>query len=269
MRYSIVRLLCCLLAGIGLFSCKKGTLLEGEKFMELSVPFVLTTTDTLDVFVDGHLERTAENIKGHSVSVLLKQKSQLQLSIRKKGSATVLKDTTINVTTNSLSLSYAYDPALGFNQFVKGSDFEHPSTDSIAFILINKFTNFGSGKINVTIFRNNSKDYTANPADSVTILKNIPLGGMSEKVILPVKAADGTKNLYVIVVRDAVSGIDPNAEYTRDFGAPENSAYNFINDDSNAQASPGLINGISIFPLSYDTGSKVYYMTDTQIAFQL
>lgn len=235
--------------------------------MEVYIPFVFETSDTLDLYVDGKLVQTQTTNRG-SFSVVLKQKEQLNISIHKTGEAAALTDTTVTVKTDRVSLSYAYDPALGFNRFVKAGDFVRPSADSIAFIIANKYTNFGSGRINVTIYRNNSKDYTANPADSVTIIKDIALGAMSEKIVLPAKTADGTKNLYIIVVRDAISGMDGYQEYTTDYGMPANAAYTFINDDNAANAASGLINGIAIVPFIYDSGSKIYNLPDVSVAFQ-
>lgn len=269
MRNSIVVLLLCILSGMQLLSCKKGQPLEGEQFMELTIPSVFSTDDSLDMYVDGRLELSRVNKGGSLDKIILKRKDQITVSIHKAGTDIVLKDTTVTVTTEKITLSYAYDASLGFNQFVKSGDFARPGADSIAFILINKYTDFGSGKINVTIYRNNSYDYTANPADSVTTIKNIALGKMSEKVVLPDKAADGTKNLYVIVVRDAVTGVDGNGEYITDYGQPVNSAYNYLNKDACLLSSPGNINGIVINSLLYDGGGKIYNMPDTGIAFQL
>ncbi|SKD08995.1 hypothetical protein SAMN05660461_4872 [Chitinophaga ginsengisegetis] len=257
-----------ILFGIQLLSCKKGTVLEGEKFVEVYIPFVFNTGDTLDLLVDGKLAQTQTTSRSF-FNVVLKQKDQLNISIRKTGSTEVLKDTTVTVSSEKISLGYAYEPSLGFNRFVKPGDFERPSSDSIAFILINKYTGFGSGKINVTIYRNNSKDYTANPADSVTTIKNIALGTMSEKIVLPANSGDGTKNLYVIIVRDAVSGVDGYQEYYTDYGMPANSASVFINEDNAASAVSGVINGISIVPYIYDTGSKIYALPDVTVTFQL
>jgi hypothetical protein len=259
--------LLCIVLGMQLLSCKKGTLLEGEKFMEVYIPFVFETGDTLDLYVDGKKVQTQPVKRGFPFNVVLKQKDQLNISIRKTGTTTILKDTTVAVKTERLALSYAYDPTLGFNRFVNPGDFDRPSSDSIAFILLNNYTDFGSGKINVTIYRNNSKDYTANPADSVTTIKDIALGTMSEKFVLPVSSVDGTKNLYVAVVRDAVSGVDGYGEYNSDYG-PANAAYVFINDDATSSAANGFINGIKINLFKYDSGSKIYYLPDAAIAFQ-
>ena len=267
MRYSTVMFLLCILLGMQLLSCKKGTVLEGEKFVEVYIPFVFKAGDTLDLYLDGKLAQT-QTTNRSSFNVVMKQKEQLNISIHKAGVAVALIDTTVAVKTDRVSLSYAYDPTLGFNRFVNPGDFDRPSADSIAFIFANKYTNFGSGRINVTIYRNNSKDYTANPADSVTIIKDIALGAMSEKVVLPAKTADGTKNLYIIIVRDAASGIDGYQEYTTDYGMPANSAYTFINDDNAASAANGLINGIAIVPFIYDSGSKIYNLPDVSVAFQ-
>ncbi|HEY8958524.1 hypothetical protein [Chitinophaga sp.] len=267
MRYSTVMFLLCILLGMQLLSCKKGTVLEGEKFVEVYIPFVFQTGDTLDLYIDGKLAQT-QTTNRSSFNVVLKQKEQLNISIHKTGVAAALTDTTVTVKTDKVSLSYAYDPALGFNRFVNPGDFDRPSSDSIAFILVNNYTKFGSGKINVTIYRNNSKDYTANPADSVTIIKDLALGAMSAKFVLPSKTADGVKNLYVAVVRDAASGVDGYGEYNADFGAPANAAYVFINDDATAGAADGLINGIKISLYEYDSGSKLYYLPDASLAFQ-
>ncbi|RAK37575.1 UNVERIFIED_ORG: hypothetical protein DFS12_103544 [Chitinophaga ginsengisegetis] len=267
MRYSTVMFLLCILLGMQLLSCKKGTVLEGEKFVEVYIPFVIQTGDTLDLYIDGKLAQT-QTTNRRFFNVVLKQKEQLNISIHKAGAAEALVDTTVTVKTDRVSLSYAYDPTLGFNRFVNPGDFDRPSSDSIAFILVNNYTGFGSGKINVTIYRNNSKDYTANPADSVTTIKNIALGAMSEKFVLPAYSADGTRNLYVGVVRDAVSGMDGYGEYNADYG-PANGAYLFINDDATSSAANGLINGIAIKSLIYDSGSKIYNLPDASIAFQL
>lgn len=267
MRYSTVLFLLGILLGMQLLSCKKGTLLEGEKFMEVYIPFVFDTRDSADLYVDGKKVETQPVKRGFAFSVVLKQKEQLNISIRKTGTTTILQDTSVMMNTEKLSLTYAYDPALGFNRFVNAGDFDRPSSDSIAFILVNNYTEFGSGKINVTIYRNNSKDYTANPADSVTTIKNIALGAMSEKFVLPVSSADGTKNLYVGVVRDAVSGMDGYGEYNADYG-PANGAYLFINDDATSSAANGFINGIAIKSLIYDSGSKIYNLPDASIVFQ-
>lgn len=269
MRNSTVRFLLCILLGMQLLSCKKGVPLEGERFIELTVPSVFSTEDSLDMYVDGRLEVSRVNKGGNFDRIILKRKDQITISIHKAGTDIVLKDTTVTVQTEKIALAYAYDPSLGFNQFVKPGDFERPGADSIAFILINKYTDFGSGNINVTIYRNNSYDYMAYPEDSVTIVKNIAPGKMSEKIVLPDKAADGTKNLYVIVVRDAVTGTDGNGEYIIDYGLPVNSAYNYLNKDACELAAPGAINGIVINSLLYDSGSKIYNMPDTGIAFQL
>lgn len=268
MRYSTVLFLLGILLSMQLLSCKKGTVLEGEKFMEVNIPFVLNTAEMADLYIDGKKVGTQPLKWGSAFDVVMKQKEQLNISIRKAGTTTILKDTNVTVTTNRVSLSYAYDPALGFNRFVNPGDFDRPSSDSIAFILVNNYTDFGSGKISVTIYRNNSKDYTANPADSVTTIKDIALGAMSEKFVLPAKTADGTKNLYVAVVRDAVSGVDGYGEYNTDFGAPANAAYVFINDDATASAADGLINGIKISSFIYDSGAKIYNLPDASMAFQ-
>lgn len=252
-----------------LLSCRKGTLAEGERFAELNISFPIITEDSLDIYVDGKLEKSQRNQGQLFPAIIFRYKDEITVSIHKKGDTKSLRDTVIQVRGDRLSLSFAYDPTLGFNRFVKPGDFVRPSADSIAFILINKYNNFGSGKINVTIYRNNSQDYTANPSDSVTTIKNLTLGSMSEKIILPAKMPDGTKNLYVIVVRDAVTGIDGNAEYIKDFGQPENAAYNFINADNAANAASGLINGVVISSLLYDSGSKIYNMPQTELAFQL
>ncbi|MCW3466594.1 hypothetical protein [Chitinophaga nivalis] len=268
MKFYSFRFLCSIFFGLQLLACNKGELTEGEKFVALSVPFVFHNNDTLDLYVDGKLiQRLGTQQAGFGAT--LKQKDQLHISIHKKDSAASLKDTLVRALTDRISLTYAYDTSYGFNQFIKEGDFDQPAKDSIAFILINKFNNFGSGAINISIYRDNNMENLARSQDSVTTVKNISLNQTSVRIVLPANNENGQKNLYVVVVRDAVSGVNAFQSYITDYEKPDSYAFSYLNASSTEEAAPGMINVIKIESFLLDNGVKVYNLPKLIFAFQL
>jgi len=241
-------------------SCKKGTLLEGEQYMKVSVGLTFNNND-LDLYVNDQL---ASNGLGQTATTV-KQKTEMKIALYKKGTRELLKDTTVKVSGTELRLIYAYSPEIGFNQFVKPGDFVRPSQDSLAYIFVNKFTGFGSGKINIYIYAQLEKSYTAEDSQLVAEVKDLPLGGKSDKLVFPAKDANGNALYYNTIVKDAVTGQDGYWEYISDYGLV-NFAGMYIYDDIPSQ--PGLINGIAYRPFVFNDGSKQYTLPEHVILFQ-
>lgn len=241
-------------------SCKKATLLEGEQYMKVSIGLTFNNND-LDLYVNDQL---ASNGLGQTATAV-KQKPEMKIALYKKGTRELLKDTTVKISGTELRLIYAYSPDIGFNQFVKPGDFVRPSTDSLAYIFVNKFTGFGSGKINIYIYAQKEKLYTAEETELVAEVKGLALGGKSEKLVFPAKDAEGNALYYNTIVKDAVSGEDGYAEYIQDYGLV-NFAGMYIYDDVPSQ--PGLINGIAYQPFVFNDGSKLYTLPEHVILFQ-
>lgn len=244
-------------------SCKKGTLLEAEKYMKVSVALTFNNKDVIDLYINDHLTTVG---LGDQTYAVIKQKGQLKVALYKKGTSELLKDTTVTFSGTEFRLAYAYSPDIGFNQFVKPGDFVRPSQDSIAYIFVNKFTGFGSGKINIYIYAQLEKSYTARASELVAEVKDLPLGGKSEKLVFPAKDANGNTLYYNTIVKDAVSGEDGYAEYIKDYGLTDFAGM-YIYDDIASQ--PGLINGVFFRPFVFNDGNKLYTLPEHGILFQL
>jgi len=196
-------------------SCKKGELMEETSFVNVSISKLFSDSPPMDVYVNGTLNSSM--LEGEqAISVLVTANGgRTEISIKKHGESNVLIDTVLTNIPKGTGLTYLYNEALGFNQFI-GSDFRRPSSDSIAFQCVNNF-NYGSGKINVYIYKS-VDGYTYSDTDIVDSLTNVEMNKLSGVVALPYNGGDGQRILYTTVVKDAVTGYDGTAQYFIDNG---------------------------------------------------